>query len=271
VFFDLQASDRLRGRGVRLLDGNADLIGCYRAVRNQPEAVIDALERLAAERTSDPTAHYYDVRDRRFNPQRLALKTGRGGDLRYTAELAAQLIYLNRTDFNGLFRLNARGEFNVPAGRYVRPRICDAENIRCVAAALRQRGLSLTRAHFERMRDEAGTGDFLYIDPPYAPLTRTARFTAYTAGGFGHDEQVHLQQIVIALARRGCHVLLSNSTAREIGDLYARNPAARKAGLRCHPVPARRAINSKAARRGPVQELLITNIERKAPGLGPGA
>lgn len=268
VFFDLHASGRLRGHTVRLLDGNPDLIACYRAVRDEPEAVVRALGRLAVERASDPAGHYYDVRDRRFNPQRLAhLERSRGG-LRYTPELAAMLIYLNRTGFNGLFRLNARGAFNVPIGRYARPRVCDPDNIRRVSAALRRRHLSLQRASFERVLDEARTGDFLYFDPPYAPLSPTARFTAYTAGGFGPDEQCRLQQVVITLARRGCSVLLSNSSAREIRELYDRDPAARRAGLRCRFVPARRAINAKAAGRGPVDELLVTNIaeaSRSAP------
>jgi len=261
VFFDLQGSGRLRGHPVSLLDSNPDLIACYRTVRDRPDEVIDALERLAAERTADPAAHYYELRDARFNPRRLALVARRGGAPGYTPDLAAMLIYLNRTGFNGLFRLNARGEFNVPVGRYARPRICDADNIRSVSAALKRRGLSLARAHFSRILDEASAGDFLYLDPPYAPVSRTARFTAYTAGGFGPDDQRRLREVVVTLARRGCHVLLSNSTAPEITDLYERDAGARRADLRCHRIPARRAINARATDRGPVEEFLITNIE----------
>jgi DNA adenine methylase len=107
----------------------------------------------------------------------------------------------------------------------------------------------------------AEPGDFLHIDPPYAPLSATSSFTAYTASKFGDGEQRALQQMVIALAARGCQVLLSNSTAPLIGDLYAVNIDARNAGLRALTVPARRSINRNAASRGPVDEYLITNIE----------
>ena len=109
--------------------------------------------------------------------------------------------------------------------------------------------------------DVAAAGDFLYFDPPYAPLSRTASFTSYTAPRFDADDQVRLQQVVIALARRGCHVLVSNSTAAEIAALYERDADARAAGLRTLRVPARRAINSNAARRGVVDEFLITNVD----------
>jgi len=260
VFFDLHASGRLEGRPAMLLDGNPDLIACYQAVRDRPRAVIAALERLSAERDARGSAHYYDVRDRRFNPGRRRLTARRGAGIAYTAALAAMLIYLNRTGFNGLFRVNASGDFNVPAGRYRNPRICDADNIRRVAAALARPGVTLAHAPFGHMLNEARAGDFLYVDPPYAPLSRTAHFTSYTAGGFGHEAQCQLQRVLVELAHRGCQVLLSNSTAHEIARLYETNDEATAAGLRCYRVPARRAINSKALRRGPVEEFLITNI-----------
>jgi DNA adenine methylase len=115
-------------------------------------------------------------------------------------------------------------------------------------------------ADFDRMLLDAAAGDFIYIDPPYAPISKTAHFTSYTAGGFGHDEQQRLRDVIVQLAERGCQILVSNSTASEIADLYERNRNVKKAGLRCVRVPARRAINSNASRRGPVMEFLITNI-----------
>lgn len=288
VFFDLYAAGRLAGHPARLLDSNPDLVACYLTVRDAPDAVIAALERLATERRRRGSAHYYDVRDRRFNPLRLKLAAplspqrtqrtqrtrekeslchlsalcgeGRTGRLRYTPELAAMLIYLNRTGFNGLFRLNAAGGFNVPAGRYEKPRICDGDNLRRVAIALNRPGVRVACLPFDRWLDEARAGDFFYFDPPYAPVSRTAQFTSYTAGGFGPAEQRRLQHVVIELARRGGQVLLSNSTAGEISELYERDGAAQAAGLRCHRVRARRAINSNASHRGPVTEFLITNI-----------
>ena len=114
------------------------------------------------------------------------------------------------------------------------------------------------------MLDYAASGDFIYLDPPYAPLSRTALFTSYTAEGFSTDEQNRLQQVVLALATRGCWVLLSNSTAPEVARLYDGNAQATAAGLKAHKVPARRAINSDAARRGEIFEYLITNIPRRA-------
>ena len=169
------------------------------------------------------------------------------------------MTYLNRTGFNGLFRLNSQGRFNVPIGRYQNPRICDADNLEAVATALRD-DVTVDKAPFESVLDRAVAGDFVYLDPPYAPLSPTAQFTSYTAGRFSTEDQKRVQQVVIQLAARGCRALLSNSTAPEIRRLYDRNAEATAAGLQAHIVPARRAISSDAARRGYVQEYLITNI-----------
>jgi DNA adenine methylase len=257
VFFDLHASGRLHGHDVLVVDSNADLIGCYETVRHQPEEVTDALERLAAAHARGGDAQYYAVRDEQFNPARDRLR-GADGRIAYTPALAAMLIYLNRTGFNGLFRVNARGAFNVPAGRYHRPKIADRQKLARVAGALAD--ARLVCGSFDVVRDEAGAGDFVYFDPPYAPLSRTAAFTSYTALGFDADDQERLQQVAIDLARRGCHVLLSNSTAGEIAALYEKSLEASRAGFRVHRVPARRAINSDPSRRGTVDEFLITNI-----------
>lgn len=260
VFFDLHAAGRLRGHDVVLVDSNADLIGCYEAVRDEAVEVARALDDLAAAHAGDGRTLYYDVRDRRFNPLRDARRQA-DGRIAYTPELAAMFIYLNRTGFNGLFRLNSRGVFNVPAGRYDRPRIADAGRLAAVAEALSNPRVRLEWGSYETVRGTAAAGDFLYIDPPYAPVSRTANFTSYTPARFDADHQRALQAMVVDLARRGCHVLLSNSTAAEIAALYDRNAATRAAGLKAMRVPARRAINSNAARRGPVDEFLITNIE----------
>jgi DNA adenine methylase len=169
---------------------------------------------------------------------------------------------LNRTGFNGLFRVNASGAFNVPAGRYDRPRIADRARVQSVSDALGSPTVSLRWSTFKEAERIAVAGDFLYIDPPYAPLSETASFTSYTSARFDAGEQRALQQMVIDLSRRGCHVLLSNSTAPVITALYDSNGDAQEAGLRALRVPARRAVNSKATGRGPVDEYLITNIEQ---------
>ncbi len=257
VFLDLHNAGRLEGRPVLLADSNRDLIGCYQAVRNGVDQVIGALRDLEDGHRHGGNTHFYDVRDARFNPLRRSV-LAQGGRAAYPAALAAMLIYLNRTGYNGLYRLNGRGEFNVPAGRYASPRICDAENLRRVGVALRR--VRLQAGSFDRVLSGARPGDFIYIDPPYAPLSATAHFTSYTAGGFGREAQVRLRDLAVDLARRGCHVLLSNSTAPAIRELYVDDRRARAAGLRAHEVPARRAINSRASARGPVMEYLIANI-----------
>ena len=263
VFFDLHGGGRLGGHEVVLIDSNADLIGCYEAVRDRPEEVARALDELAAAHERGTREHYFLVRDRHFNPLRDELRRP-DGRITYTAELAAMFIYLNRTGFNGLFRLNASGKFNVPPGRYDRPKISDRAKLLCVAEALSTPGLRIELGSFETALAVAAAGDFLYIDPPYAPLSTTANFTSYTPAGFDGAAQERLQTMAIALAARGCHVLLSNSTAPQIAALYDTNRETRAAGLRAVRVSARRAINSNAARRGPVEEYLITNISAVA-------
>lgn len=263
VFFDLASSGRLAGRTATLSDTNADVIACYEALRSDTDRVLRHLRALARRHAQDGERHYYEIRDGRFNPLRATLREGaarQADTARRSADLAAMLIYLNRTGFNGLFRVNARGEFNVPAGRYTRPTICDTATLTAAAAALAPDRVTLRCDAFERVLAEADAGDFVYLDPPYAPLSTTAHFTRYTAAGFDDGDQRRLRDLVIALARRGCHVLLSNSTAPVICELYERSTAARAAGLVAHRVSARRAINARATRRGPVYEFLITNV-----------
>lgn len=266
VFFDLAAAGRLTGKTARLLDANPDLVGCYRLLRDRTDEVIAELEALARSHRTRGDAFFYEVRDTRFNPTRLragaSARQARAIGDAYTPELAAMLIYLNRTGFNGLFRLNRRGEFNVPAGRYVNPRICDPAHLRRVAEALRQDGVSIEQGSFEQSLARAGDGDFIYCDPPYAPVSRTSSFASYTAGGFGPDDQARLQQGVIAAAHRGARIIVSNSSAPLVEALYT-SPEARAARLVLRYVAARRAINSRAARRGPVDEVLVTNIRPK--------
>lgn len=261
VFFHLASTGALDGRAVTLSDVNADLIGCYRAVRDETESVIKALQALEREHRRRGDDCYYDVRDRRFNPQRAAMATGNPGLLPagYPPELAAMLIFLNRTGFNGLFRLNRLGEFNVPAGRYREPRICDPEHIHAVAGVLRRPRVVIEHRGFEDAIGEAGKGDFVYCDPPYAPLSRTSSFASYTAAGFGTLDQQRLLQAIVLACRRGAHVVMSNSSAPEIESAFHAR-AARQVKISVHRVPARRSINSRASSRGPVDELIITNV-----------
>lgn len=265
VFFDLASLGALRPCRVRLTDVNGDLIGCWRQLRDRPDAVIAQLHNLAAERLASPEEHYYQVRDDWFNPRRARILDGGSWAERYTTDLAAMLIYLNRTGFNGLFRVNSQGLFNVPRGRYKNPRICDERNLRRTSEALSALEAVVDYAPYETVLDVARPRDFVYLDPPYAPLSTTASFTSYTPDRFDADAQRRLQEVVIRLAKRRCHVVLSNSTAPEIAALYDGNAEVEQAGIRAYKVPARRAINSNATRRGPIQEYVITNVAR-APG-----
>ena len=260
VFFDLADAARLHRHSVRLTDVNVDLIGCWLQVRSKPDAVIARLQALAAGYSEEPADHYYRIRDKEFNPARTEVKRGPGS---YTPDLAAMLIYLNRTGYNGLFRLNSKGLFNVPRGRYANPRICDEENLRSVSATLAGLAVDIDHEPYRQVLSSARRGDFVYFDPPYAPLSVTAQFTSYTSGGFTSADQQELQQVVIELAERGCHVLLSNSAAREIAELYDGNPDTLRVGIRAHRVTARRAINSNAARRGEIIEYAITNVPER--------
>lgn len=259
VFFDLWAGGRLAGCPVWLSDENPDLVGCYLRVRDDVEGVIAALERLAAGHAEGGRDHYYSVRDVRFNPERAAWAAAGGTPETYPLELAAALLYLNRTGYNGLFRLNQRGGYNVPAGRYARPRIVDASRLRSASAALGAPGVSVACRSFDATAGLARSGDFVYFDPPYAPLGPTSNFRQYTARGFSADDQARLQALAVGLAGRGVQVLLSNSSADAIVRLYGERTA-RSAGLRIRRVPARRAINARADRRGPVDELVVTNL-----------
>jgi DNA adenine methylase len=260
LFLHLQAAGRIGDRPVRLGDTNADLVGTYAALARDVDAVLATLEALAGGHAERGAEHYYEVRNTRFNPARRALHADRRGAAQYPADLAAMFIYLNRTGFNGLYRLNAQGDFNVPMGRYVNPRICDADRLRAVASVLRRPGVELRQEGFEAMVGACRAGDFVYFDPPYAPLSSTASFTSYTAEKFGDADQRRLRDVVVDLARRGCHVVVSNSTAPLITSLYEDDEEVLRAGLRALRVPARRAINSNASRRGHVDEYIITNV-----------
>jgi len=267
VFFDLLNIGRLDRCEIQLCDVNPDLIGCYWTVRDRADDVIRELKALAREYRKSGNECYYDVRDQRFNPTRAALQAQSSSQhavaLQYTPELAAMLIFLNRTGFNGLFRLNRRGGFNVPAGRYTDPRICDETHIHSVSAALRNDRVSITLSPFDETLARCGRGDFVYCDPPYAPLSRTSNFAHYTAGGFTSFDQWRLQQAVVGACKRGARVVVSNSSAAEIMKAYTALDA-QKVQLKISRVPARRSINSRASSRGPVDELIISNVKRAA-------
>lgn len=264
VFFDLASRGALRG-GAVLSDDNADLVGCYRRVARSVDDVMTSLAALADAHRAGGRAHFMQVRDERFNPQRAAWRARGARPDEYSAELAAMLIYLNRTGYNGLFRLNASGEFNVPPGRYDSPKVLDRQALTRAAGILQAPAVCIEHAPFTDVARAAAAGDFVYFDPPYAPVSKTANFRGYTGRGFSDAQQEALQRLLIDLARRGVSVLLSNSVAPEITRLYEENNAVADAGLRSYRFPARRAINSRGDRRGAVEELVVSNIPPALP------
>lgn len=215
-----------------LTDSNERLIRTYRGVQKHVEDVIRLLKQHQARHSK-----------RYFLSTREWPKVDQASD----AEVAAWFIYLNRTGYNGLYRVNSRNVFNVPPGDYKQPKICDEDNLRACARALR--GVRLAVSGFERVLKRAQPNDFVYFDPPYVPLTRTSSFTDYTSAGFGAAEQIRLRDVARILRDRGVHVLLSNSSAPLVHELYC--------DFRRIEVSARRAVNSQAGGRGPVPELLL--------------
>ncbi len=217
----------------QLSDRNDKLIELYHVVRDQLEQLIPILSRHQNDRD-----YFYQIRG--LDPATLT-----------PVERAARLIYLNRTCYNGLYRENDQGEFNVPFGRYQNPRICDAPRLQAASRALQS--AELCTADFDEAVAFAEAGDFVYFDPPYVPLSRTSNFTSYHHLGFSEADHRRLAETFHVLSARGCRAMLSNSSAELVYELYAGR------GYRLIEVQARRSINSKSNGRGPVTELLILN------------
>jgi DNA adenine methylase len=220
----------LRPRRATLADVNQRLIRTYKGVRDDVEAVIKRLRALPHD-----SQFFYEYRQIDI-------------DARNDADVAAWFIYLNKTGFNGLYRVNRGNRFNVPFGRYAKPMICDETTLRKCSAALA--GTELLVADFEVAVGKAKRGDFVYFDPPYVPLSASSSFTSYTSTGFGVEQQARLRDAAARLKRRGVRVLLSNSAAPLVRELYAE-------GFSLHEVPATRMVNSDASKRSAIIELLI--------------
>lgn len=212
-----------------LSDINPELVNVYRCVRDHVEEVI---AQLAWHQAHHSAEYYYQLR------------AAEGGDPIWRA---ARLLYLNKTCFNGLYRENSRGQFNVPLGRYRNPRICDADNLRAAARVLQ--GVELLVQPFWQVLQRAKPGDFVYLDPPYYPLSSSSRFTAYSRFPFGEAEQRQLRDVFAALVDQGVQVMLSNSDCPFIRELYR--------GFPICTISASRAINSQGHKRGPISEVLI--------------
>lgn len=235
VFFAL-AHERRFKKAV-LTDQNPDLIEVYRALKTHLKSLIELLKEHEARHCED---YYYSVRDELEATKRV--------------ERAARLIYLNKTGFNGLYRVNRSGKFNVPFGRYDKPRILDEPRLRAAHEALANVEIDL--ADFEDSCKRARRGDAVYLDPPYLPVSATANFSDYHHKQFGLDEHQRLARVFEKLAERGVHALLSNSDTEDTREIFGK--------FELDVVKARRSINSVKSRRGPVGEILVSNLGRDA-------
>lgn len=234
VLFDVQPKRAF------INDANEELVNLYTVIKESPQALLETATRHKNQNSED---HFYKVREQ---------DRDRGTYAKLTpVERAARIMYLNKTCYNGLFRVNSRGEFNVPYGKYANPTIAERAIINAVSNYLNAADVRITNHDFEVAVAQAKKGDFVYFDPPYDPVSDTASFTGYHFDSFGKAEQKRLRDVYKTLSDRGCKVMLSNSATDFIRELYA--------DYRIVEVEALRAINSVAAGRGKVSEFLILN------------
>jgi len=218
------------GQRALLNDMNPELVNLYSVIRDRPEDLMVSLDALSEKYSEE---FFYQLRK-----ERPTLDVVR----------AARTVFLNKTGFNGLYRQNSKGEFNVPFGKRVEcPALYDRENIARVSNHLKL--ADLRNEDFGSILEAAGAGDFVYCDPPYEPLSSTSSFNSYTGGGFSQSEQARLRDACADAAKRGAIVAVSNSSAPFIKDLYSEWDV--------RSVSARRAINSKGSSRGEIEEVLV--------------
>lgn len=236
LFFELQRLGKLP-HGATLADTNPNLVVVWEAVRDELPALLELLAVHQAKHSED---YYYEVRDN--------VPVGR-------LERAARVIFLNKTCFNGLYRENSKGKFNVPFGYYANPTIRDEENLRACSAALA--GVEVLNTPFFSVLDRAQPGDLVYFDPPYVPVSKTSNFTKYAKDGFDEAEQRQLAGVFAELTKRGVKAILSNSDTPLIDELY------KDQGYRFGTVMATRRVNRNAEGRGAIPEALVCNFDEK--------
>ena len=219
-------------------DLNADLILAYTIIRDKTDELIASLKNHQKNYQKDPKSYYYFIRD--SNPKSAVEKTSR-------------LLFLNRTCFNGLYRVNMKGKFNVPLGRYTNPNIVNEENIHSVSRVLQSRKVSIKCRDFDAILVDAKKDDFVYFDPPYQPVSSTANFTSYTNRSFTYGDLKRLAKLCLKLDSKGCKVMLSNSNSQEVADIFSGKQ------WKLKKIAANRSINSDSKKRTGHFELLIKN------------
>ncbi|MFH0869624.1 MAG: DNA adenine methylase [archaeon] len=233
AFFVIQ---NLKPKEVFLSDTNEELINAFNVIKTDVERLIVELKQHKEYHLADGKEYYYEIRS--VSPNDLPL-----------LERAARFIYLNRTCFNGLYRVNSKNQFNVPMGDYKNPDVVQEDKLRRIAELLKN--VTIKVMSFEKIADLAKEGDFVYFDPPYHPLDAKPSFTTYTKDNFVEKDQKKLAEIFRKLSEKGCFCMESNSDTKLIKEIYA--------DFKIHTVKARRMINSKAEGRGEINEVVVTN------------
>lgn len=218
-------------------DLNSDLILAYITIRDKVEQLVESLERHSGKYFTDKQEYYYSVRESAPKNQ---------------IEKVSRLLFLNKTCFNGLYRVNSKGQFNVPLGKYTNPSIVNKENLLAVSKILQSKNIVLRCQDFASVLDAAKKDDFVYFDPPYQPVSKTANFTSYTKCEFTYDDLKRLAGVCQKLDKKDCNVLLSNSNTKEVRKLFSSK-------WKVTEISANRAINSNSKKRTGHSELLIKN------------
>lgn len=230
MFFDLLPKKAV------LSDMNLELVKTYNVIKNDVNALI---KKLKEHQKKNNKEYFLKIR---------AQDVGKLSDV----NIAARFIYLNRTGFNGLYRVNKSGGFNVPFAGNKNPLICDKVNLKKAHDAMKK--TTILHQDYKKVLQKAKKGDFVYFDPPYYPINKTSAFTSYTKEGFLENEQAELRDTFVELHKRGCFVMLSNSDTKFINNLYSNLD-----GIKIYKVFAGRAINSKASGRGKIKEVVVIN------------
>ena len=235
VMFDLLTKES--NLKCNVSDLNSDLVLAYVTIRDRLEKLIESLENHSKNYHKDSTGYYYEVRNQEPKNQ---------------IEKVSRLLFLNKTCFNGLYRVNSKGKFNVPLGRYTNPNIVNKENLQIVSKTLQSTKIKISCRDFGSIIKDVKRGDFVYFDPPYQPISDTANFTSYTHRDFTQDDLERLADLANQLDSKGCHVMLSNSNSKTVKKLFSSK-------WKIKEIKANRAINSNSQKRTGHKEIIIKN------------
>ena len=235
LFFDLAPEQAV------INDFNEELINAYRQIKNNPAELINLLIKHKENNSKD---YYLELRSA-DRDGRISRMTG--------VERAARILYMLRVDFNGLYRVNSKNQFNVPYGRYKNPKIVDVDLLYQISEYLNENDIEILQTDFAEAVKDAQTGDFVYFDPPYIPLNETSSFTSYTHEGFSYEEQIRLRNTFKELTERGVYAMLSNSSSPLVEELYK--------DFNIYFVEAQRTNGAKSSSRGKISEIIVTNYE----------